>query len=67
MRLIAMLERSRSLLPYVAYRTALGTAALFALRRRARAQAGAPAAVNGHRPAAPQAGPNGRVHPAVVQ
>jgi undecaprenyl-diphosphatase len=67
MRLIAMLERSRSLLPYVAYRTALGTAALFALRRRARARAGVPASLNGHRAAAPDAGPNGRVHPAVIQ
>jgi undecaprenyl-diphosphatase len=51
MRLIAMLERSRSLLPYVAYRTALGAAALYALRRRPRARP-APASVNGHRPAA---------------
>jgi undecaprenyl-diphosphatase len=67
MRLIAMLERSRSLLPYVVYRTALGAAALFALRRRARAQAGVPASLNGHRPAEPHAGPNGRVRPAVVQ
>jgi undecaprenyl-diphosphatase len=67
MRLIAMLERSRSLLPYVAYRTALGTAALFALHRRARARAGVPAALNGDRAAAPGAGPNGRVHPAVIQ
>jgi undecaprenyl-diphosphatase len=49
MRLIAMLERSRSLLPYVAYRTALGTAALYALRRRARARQEVPASLNGHR------------------
>jgi undecaprenyl-diphosphatase len=67
MRLIAMLERSRSLLPYVAYRTALGTAALFALHRRARARARVPAALNGDRAAAPGAGRNGRVHPAVIQ
>lgn len=67
MRLIAMLERSRSLLPYVAYRTALGTAALFALHRRARARAAVPSALNGHRAAAPHAGPNGRVRPAVIQ
>jgi len=36
LRLIAMLERSRSLLPYAAYRTALAAVALAALRRRAR-------------------------------
>jgi undecaprenyl-diphosphatase len=49
MRLIAMLERSRSLLPYVAYRTALGTAALIALRMRERAQPRVQSSLNGHR------------------
>jgi undecaprenyl-diphosphatase len=39
MRLIAMLERSRSLLPYAAYRTAVGTAVLVALRWRSRSRA----------------------------
>jgi undecaprenyl-diphosphatase len=67
MRLIAMLERSRSLLPYVVYRTALGTAALVALRRRARAHQPVPASMNGHRPTAPRPGPDERVHPAVIQ
>ncbi len=42
LRLIAMLERSRSLLPYAAYRTALAGVALWTLRRRARS---APASV----------------------
>ncbi len=51
MRLIAMLERSRSLLPYVAYRTVLGTAALLALRKRARSRQPAPLSMNGHRAA----------------
>ena len=50
MRLITMLERSRSLLPYVAYRTALGAAALYALRRRGRTRR-IPVSLNGHRPA----------------
>jgi undecaprenyl-diphosphatase len=36
MRLITMLERSRSLRPYALYRAALATAALIALRRKAR-------------------------------
>ena len=36
LRLITMLERSRSLLPYAAYRAALGTAALALTRRHAR-------------------------------
>jgi undecaprenyl-diphosphatase len=67
MRLIAMLERSRSLLPYVAYRTALGGAALFALRRRAKARQEIPASLNGHRPAASRPGPDGQARPAVVQ
>jgi undecaprenyl-diphosphatase len=49
MRLIAMLERSRSLLPYVAYRTAFGTAALIALRMRERAQPRVQSSLNGHR------------------
>jgi undecaprenyl-diphosphatase len=49
MRLIAMLERSRSLLPYVAYRTALGAAALIALRMRERAQPRVQSSLNGHR------------------
>jgi undecaprenyl pyrophosphate phosphatase UppP len=49
MRLIAMLERSRSLLPYVAYRTALGTAALIALRMRERARPRMQSSLNGHR------------------
>ena len=54
MRLIAMLERSRSLLPYVAYRTALATTALLALRRRAAARGAIVAASpNGDRPSAP--------------
>jgi undecaprenyl-diphosphatase len=54
MRLIAMLERSRSLLPYVGYRTALAGAALMALgRRRAAARrAVVPASMNGHQPLA---------------
>jgi undecaprenyl-diphosphatase len=39
MRLIAMLERSRSLLPYAVYRTAVGTLVLVALRRRSRSRA----------------------------
>ncbi len=53
MRLIAMLERSRSLLPYVAYRTALATAALVAMRRRSVArEAVVTASANGHRPLA---------------
>jgi undecaprenyl-diphosphatase len=42
LRLIGMLERSRSLLPYAAYRTALAAVTLARLRRRART---APAAV----------------------
>jgi hypothetical protein len=67
MRLIAMLERSRSLLPYVAYRTALGACALFALRRRARSWYEAPASLNGHRPSAAARGSDGRVRPAVIQ
>jgi undecaprenyl-diphosphatase len=67
MRLIAMLERSRSLLPYVAYRTALGTAALLALRRRARARYDVPASLNGDRASTPRPDPDGRVHPAVIQ
>ena len=67
MRLIAMLERSRSLLPYVAYRSALGTAALLALRRRARGRHEVPASLNGDRAAAPHSWPDGRVHPAVIQ
>ena len=67
MRLIAMLERSRSLLPYVAYRTALGTAALLALRKRARALQAVPASMNGHRATAPRPGPDGRARPAVIQ
>ena len=49
MRLIAMLERSRSLLPYVAYRTGLGTAALIALRLRERARPHVHSSLNGHR------------------
>ena len=49
MRLIRMLERSSSLLPYVAYRTALGTAALLALRKRARARLEVQPSLNGHR------------------
>jgi undecaprenyl-diphosphatase len=49
MRLIAMLERSRSLLPYVAYRSALGTAALLALRVRDRARPKVHSSLNGHR------------------
>jgi undecaprenyl-diphosphatase len=49
MRLIRMLERSRSLLPYVAYRAALGTAALLAMRRRARAGPEVQPSLNGHR------------------
>jgi undecaprenyl-diphosphatase len=49
MRLIAMLERSRSLLPYVAYRAALGTAALIALRMRSRARPQIQSSLNGHR------------------
>jgi undecaprenyl-diphosphatase len=53
MRLIATLERSRSLLPYVAYRTALGTAALLMLRRQARRQARPVPSMNGHRETAP--------------
>jgi hypothetical protein len=65
MRLISMLERSRSLRPYVVYRTALGGAALYALARRERARREPPASLNGHRPA--RAGRNGRTHPAVVQ
>jgi undecaprenyl-diphosphatase len=36
MRLITMLERSRSLRPYALYRAGLATAALVALRRRSR-------------------------------
>jgi undecaprenyl-diphosphatase len=53
MRLIAMLERSRSLLPYVAYRTALATAAIVALRRqRAARRTVVSASANGHRPSA---------------
>jgi undecaprenyl-diphosphatase len=67
MRLIAMLERSRSLLPYVAYRAALGTAALYALRKRARARYEVPASLNGDRAAAPRAGANGQTRPAVIQ
>jgi undecaprenyl-diphosphatase len=67
MRLITMLERSRSLLPYVAYRTALGGAALFALRRRARARQEVASSLNGHRPQASRSGPDGRARPAVVQ
>jgi undecaprenyl-diphosphatase len=51
MRLIALLERSRSLLPYVAYRTALATAALVAMRRRERSRPPATASPNGRRPA----------------
>jgi undecaprenyl-diphosphatase len=65
MRLIAMLERSRSLLPYVAYRTALGAGALYALRRRERARRELPASLDGHRPGTARR--NGRAHPAVVQ
>jgi len=42
LRLIAMLERSRSLLPYAAYRTALAAVALAALRRRARSASAPP-------------------------
>ena len=49
MRLITMLERSRSLLPYVIYRSALGAAALFALRRRARRSPPLAPSMNGHR------------------
>jgi undecaprenyl-diphosphatase len=67
MRLIAMLERSRSLLPYVAYRSALGGAALFAMRLRARRGAGVPASANGHRALAPNSGPDGLARPAVIQ
>jgi undecaprenyl-diphosphatase len=67
MRLIAMLERSRSLLPYVAYRTALGTAALYALRKRARARPDLPVSLNGDRAAVSRPGANGRAHPAVIQ
>jgi undecaprenyl-diphosphatase len=67
MRLISMLERSRSLLPYVAYRTALGGAALFALRRRARARQEIPSSLNGHRPPASRPSSDGRARPAVVQ
>jgi hypothetical protein len=54
MRLIAMLERSRSLLPYVAYRTALATTALLALRRRAATRGAVVApSPNGDRPSTP--------------
>jgi undecaprenyl-diphosphatase len=53
MRLIATLERSRSLVPYVAYRSALGAAALFALRRQARRSHLPDPSMNGHREAAP--------------
>jgi undecaprenyl-diphosphatase len=66
MRLIAMLERGRSLLPYAAYRAALGTVALVALRGRARRRAEADASANGHRELA-AAGPDGLARPAVVQ
>jgi undecaprenyl-diphosphatase len=41
MRLIAMLERSRSLRPYALYRALVATAALIVLRRRARRASGA--------------------------
>ena len=67
MRLITMLERSRSLLPYVAYRTALGTAALVALRMRSRARQEVQVSVNGHRATVPRPGPDGRARPAVIQ
>lgn len=67
MRLIAMLERSRSLLPYAAYRTVLGTAALFAIHRRTRAREAASASLNGRRATLPSPGPDGRVRPAVIQ
>jgi undecaprenyl-diphosphatase len=53
MRLIATLERSRSLRPYAAYRTALGVAALLAFRRQARRLAEPVPSLNGHRRAAP--------------
>jgi undecaprenyl-diphosphatase len=52
MRLIAMLERSRSLLPYVAYRSALAAAALVLLRRRSRRAPFTMPSMNGDRRAA---------------
>jgi undecaprenyl-diphosphatase len=67
MRLISMLERSRSLLPYAAYRSALGAAALVSLRRRARRHALLAASANGHRALAPDSGPDGLARPAVIQ
>ena len=66
MRLIAMLERSRSLLPYAAYRSALGAGALLALRVRRRRRTGVDASANGHRSLA-AAGQDGIARPAVVQ
>lgn len=66
MRLIAMLERSRSLLPYAAYRSALGLGALLALRARAKRRGRVDASANGHRSlTAPGSGEIAR--PAVVQ
>jgi undecaprenyl-diphosphatase len=67
MRLIAMLERSRSLLPYVVYRSALGATALVALRRRARRRAEVPASSNGHRAVATDSGSDGLARPAVIR
>jgi undecaprenyl-diphosphatase len=66
MRLIAMLERGRSLLPYAAYRSALGAGALLALGLRARRRAGVDASANGHRSLT--AADSGAIaRPAVVQ
>ena len=49
LRLITMLERSRSLRPYAAYRAALGAGALVALARRARMSDAYARAGRGHR------------------
>ena len=67
MRLIAMLERSRSLLPYAAYRTALGVAALFVLRKRAATRREVPASLNGHRAATPAPDPAAYRRTAVIR
>jgi undecaprenyl-diphosphatase len=55
MRLIALLERSRSLLPYAAYRTLLATVVLVRLRRRRRSRAAQPASVPAREPRPPLA------------
>jgi len=52
LRLIAMLERSRSLLPYAAYRTALGAIALAQLSRRRKAAPPAAPSLAASEPAA---------------